>query len=47
MSETAPAPRTPLEFVRWISWAQMKAGEDWTRERELTRPQSFVLGYLV
>ncbi|PPF81438.1 MarR family transcriptional regulator [Pseudoclavibacter sp. RFBJ3] len=47
MSDAAPAPRTPLEFVRWISWAQMKAGEDWTRERELTRPQSFVLGYLV
>ncbi len=25
----------------------MKAGEDWTRERELSHAQSFVLGYLV
>ncbi|WP_271985488.1 MarR family winged helix-turn-helix transcriptional regulator [Pseudoclavibacter terrae] len=47
MPDTAPAPRSPLEFVRWISWAQMKAGEDWTRERELTRSQSFVLDSLV
>jgi len=38
---------TPLELLRWIGWAQMKAGEDWIRERELSHPQSFVLGYLV
>jgi len=37
---------TPLELLRWIGWAQMKAGEDWIRERELSHPQSFVLGYL-
>lgn len=36
-----------LELVRWIGWAQMKAGEDWIRERELSHPQAFVLGYLV
>jgi DNA-binding MarR family transcriptional regulator len=35
------------ELVRWIGWAQMKAGEDWIRERELSHAQSFVLGYLV
>jgi len=38
---------TPLELLRWIGWAQMKAGEEWIRERELSHPQSFVLGYLV
>src|SRR4029078_10127509 len=26
---------------------QMRAGEDWIRERELSHPQAFVLGYLV
>ena len=36
-----------LELFRWIGWAQMKAGEDWIRERELSHAQSFVLGYLV
>ena len=42
----APVPTTPLELVRWIGWAQMKAGEDLIRERELSHAQSFVLGYL-
>ena len=36
-----------MDLVRWIGWAQMKAGEDWIRERELSHAQSFVLGYLV
>lgn len=36
-----------LELVRWIGWAQRKAGEDWIRERELSHEQAFVLGYLV
>jgi MarR family transcriptional repressor of mepA len=35
-----------LELLRWIGWAQMMAGQDWVRERELTREQAFVLGYL-
>jgi MarR family transcriptional repressor of mepA len=35
-----------LDLVRWIGWAQMKAGEEWVRERGLSRAQSFVLGYL-
>lgn len=41
-----PLPST-LELMRWVGWAQMKAGEDWIRERELSHAQSFVLGYLV
>jgi DNA-binding MarR family transcriptional regulator len=36
-----------INLFRWIGWAQMKAGEDWIRERELSHAQSFVLGYLV
>jgi len=43
----APKATTTLELLRWIGWAQMKAGEDWIRERELSHAQSFVLGYLV
>lgn len=35
-----------IASLRWIGWAQMKAGEDWFRERELTREQAFTLGYL-
>jgi DNA-binding MarR family transcriptional regulator len=35
-----------LELLRWIGWAQMKAGQDWVRERDLTREQAFTLGYL-
>ncbi len=37
---------TTLSLVRWIGWAQRKAGEDWIRERELTHEQSFALGYV-
>ncbi|GAA4403975.1 hypothetical protein GCM10023147_45980 [Tsukamurella soli] len=36
-----------LELMRWIGWAQRKAGEDWTRAREISFEQSFVLAYLV
>ena len=43
----APKLTSSLELVRWIGWAQMKAGEDWIRERDLSHPQAFVLGYLV
>ena len=35
-----------LELIRWIGWAQRKAGEDWVRARELSFEQAFVLGYL-
>ncbi|MET7988432.1 MULTISPECIES: MarR family transcriptional regulator [unclassified Streptomyces] len=47
MSTPENAPASPLDLVRWIGWAQMKAGEDWIRERELSHAQGFVLGYLV
>ncbi len=36
-----------LELMRWIGWAQGKAGEDWIRARELSHQQAFALGYLV
>jgi len=46
--DAAQDPRTTeLELLRWIGWAQRKAGEDWTRERDLTHEQAFTLGYLV
>ncbi|MEU8235472.1 MarR family transcriptional regulator [Actinoplanes sp. NPDC048967] len=43
----APKLTTSLELVRWIGWAQRRAGEDWIRARELSHEQAFVLGYLV
>lgn len=43
----APEFTRSLDLIRWIAWAQRKAGEDWIRERELSHEQSFVLGYLV
>ncbi|MCU1404111.1 MAG: transcriptional regulator [Glaciihabitans sp.] len=46
MDEPESPLTTSLGLVRWIGWAQMKAGEDWIRERELSHPQAFVLGYL-
>ncbi|WP_433511454.1 MarR family winged helix-turn-helix transcriptional regulator [Nonomuraea sp. CA-143628] len=36
-----------FELMRWIVWAQRKAGEDWIRARELSFEQAFVLGYLI
>src|ERR1700712_1367262 len=47
MKEPEVTLASSIELVRWIGWAQMKAGEDWIRERELSHAQSFVLGYLV
>ncbi|MFF5225534.1 MarR family winged helix-turn-helix transcriptional regulator [Dactylosporangium sp. NPDC000521] len=43
----APRLTTTLDLLRWIGWAQRKAGEDWIRARELSHEQGFVLGYLV
>ena len=37
---------TSLALLRWIGWAQRKAGDDWIRERELTHEQAFALGFL-
>jgi MarR family transcriptional repressor of mepA len=42
-----PSLTSNLDLFRWIGWAQMKAGEDWVRARELSHEQAFVLGYLV
>jgi MarR family transcriptional regulator, repressor for mepA len=42
-----PELSSTLDQVRWIGWAQRKAGEDWVRDRGLSHEQAFVLGYLV
>jgi MarR family transcriptional repressor of mepA len=47
MSEQASGPTTISELFRWIGWAQMQAGQDWIRARELSHQQGFALGYLV
>lgn len=47
MVQSKKTSTSSLELGRWIAWAQMKAGEDWIRERELSHAQAFVLGYLV
>ncbi|HEX7825009.1 MAG TPA: MarR family transcriptional regulator [Mycobacterium sp.] len=47
MDDTAGAPKGSLDAMRWIMWAQRKAGEDWIRARELSFEQSFVLVHLV
>ena len=47
MNEPEPRLTTGLQLVRWIGWAQRKAGEDWIRARELSFEQGFALGYLV
>ena len=43
----APKLTTSLELLRWVGWAQAKAGQDWIRARELSHEQAFVLGHLV
>jgi DNA-binding MarR family transcriptional regulator len=47
MSEQESRPTTVSELFRWIGWAQMQAGQDWIRARELSHQQGFALGYLV
>ncbi|QHC57635.1 MarR family transcriptional regulator [Rathayibacter sp. VKM Ac-2760] len=46
MQDPRTRPASGLELVRWLAWAQRKAGEDWIRVRELSHEQAFVLGYL-
>ncbi len=41
------ASSSSLDLLRWIGWAQRKAGDDWIRAREISFEQGFVLGYLV
>jgi MarR family transcriptional regulator, repressor for mepA len=47
MSEQESGTTTISELFRWIGWAQMQAGQDWIRARELSHQQGFALGYLV
>jgi MarR family transcriptional repressor of mepA len=47
MNERESGPTTTSELFRWIGWAQMQAGQDWIRARELSHQQGFALGYLV
>jgi len=37
---------TSFDLFRWIGWAQMKAGQDWVRARDLSHEQAFALGFL-
>src|ERR1700712_4564621 len=46
MNEPEITLTTNLELLRWIGWAQMKAGQDWVRESDLSQEQSFALGFL-
>jgi MarR family transcriptional repressor of mepA len=41
-----PTFTTSYDLFRWIGWAQMKAGQDWVRARELSHEQAFALGFL-
>jgi MarR family transcriptional regulator, repressor for mepA len=46
MTDEEPRPSSALGLLRWIGWAQMKAADEWVRARDLTREQSFALGFL-
>jgi MarR family transcriptional regulator, repressor for mepA len=35
-----------FDLFRWVGWAQMMAGQEWIRERDLSQQQGFTLGYL-
>lgn len=41
-----PKLTSALDQIRWIGWAQRRAGEDWVRARELSVEQAFAIGYL-
>lgn len=36
-----------LELTRWLAFAQRKAAEDWSRERDISFEQAFALAHLV
>jgi DNA-binding MarR family transcriptional regulator len=46
MSESGSEPARSFELFRWVGWAQMMAGQDWLRQRELSQQQGFTLGYV-
>ena len=43
----APELTGTLDLLRWVGWAQRRAGEEWVRARGLSHEQAFALGYLV
>jgi len=45
--QEAPEPTSDVDLFRWISWAQMKAAEEWIKARDLSQLQAFTLGFLV
>jgi len=47
MAADEPTFTGSIDLIRWIGWAQMQAGQEWIRERDLSHAQAFVLGYLV
>ncbi|NEM91963.1 MarR family winged helix-turn-helix transcriptional regulator [Galbitalea soli] len=46
MNESGLPRSTTYDLFRWIGWAQMKAGEEWVRARDLSQTQAFTLGFL-
>jgi DNA-binding MarR family transcriptional regulator len=46
MSDAQNGSPSSFELFRWVGWAQMMAGQDWLRERELSHQQGFTLGYV-
>ena len=46
MSENEVKTASSFELFRWIGWAQLMAGQDWLRDRELSHQQGFTLGYV-
>jgi MarR family transcriptional regulator, repressor for mepA len=47
MNEPEVTLTTSMDLFRWIGWAQMQAGQEWVRGLDITREQSFALGFLV
>jgi MarR family transcriptional repressor of mepA len=47
MNEPEVTLTTSMDLFRWIGWAQMQAGQEWVRGLDITREQSFALGFLM
>ncbi|MFJ5292772.1 MULTISPECIES: MarR family transcriptional regulator [unclassified Streptomyces] len=46
MDQSEHRPASPLESLRVINWAQVRAGQEWIRTRGLSLQQAFVLSHL-
>ncbi|MGW4644065.1 MarR family winged helix-turn-helix transcriptional regulator [Sphaerisporangium sp. NPDC004334] len=46
MEQPEDLPTSPLESLRVINWAQVRAGQEWIRARGLSLQQAFVLSHL-